>query len=517
MSVSAAARIFAVCTVGVWVPLATLAQKTTFNPSITVEQGYSDNVQYIDVPDEKVSDTTTAVGIDLPVTRQLKRGDLSFNYSAAYSQSSRFDELDHGQHRVGVGVGYDTSRLAHLRFDATFVKSQQQGNPQSVENQDVEFLLAERTDRTTYGGRLSYSRQVGERWEWEGALGASKSSFDPIFSDAVGAESNVEDRTWYEGHLGVQRQLTRRVALGARYRYQQTELDVSADETAQSAVFLVERSLGEQASVGFELGGYRRSFDDSAEGGGNENLERDGLIAGIVLDYDKPLGPVRFGLSAGVRPTAGGALAGTATNTTLAVWVAGHETRHWHWSASTRYTRRDPTDGDDAETDTVAVGASIERSLLDALGVRLHGYYADQSGRGSDPDAVTGSCFACLVPPRAVRVRGTEKAAHDTRRTTGHVSRAGRYPAPLLVDGCRGDLSRAFHRTARGALLPAGLRGPGHRRRLRRTRPRRAGAPDRGGGHRRTTEEDPRHGDDPLVSVRPGCRGPRSAARRNRG
>lgn len=369
-------------------------ERTTFEPSIFVSQSYTDNVRFVDDEEGRdVSDSSTMVVLQLPVRHQLRRGELNFSYTGGRTVYREFDVLDNTSHRLRSGVSTTPSRLSNLSLSTYFSQTQVQGNSTSVDGEDVDFFLAGRTDRESYGATLAYRHQVGVRWRWNASVGASRASFDPIEDTDSSAILDVQDRGTYSGTLGFDRTLFRRWSAGANYGYRQTEFETDGDdETIQSIGVRFTQNLGERGSITYEIGAFERDREglDNQEAG---DFDDGGVYGGVNLGITQPVGPVQFSFGAGVRPSSGGALRGTSTNTTVSVSLGPSRPRNWYWQVTMRFTRRKSSDRTDPDLDTVAWGSSIERYVAQALGIRLSVNGADQSTDEVTDGARNGSFY----------------------------------------------------------------------------------------------------------------------------
>lgn len=373
-------------------PASAQERRTTFDPSIFLSQSYTDNVRFVGEEDADVSDSSTMLVLDLPVRHQLRRGELNFAYTGGRTVYREFDALDFTSHRLRFGVSTTPSRVSDLSFSTYFSKTQEQGNSASVDGEDVNFFLAGRTDRQTYGASLDCGRQMGPHWRWGATVGASRSEFDPIEDADTNAILDVQDRDTYSGALSFDRTLSRKWSVGAVYGYRQTRFDADADETTQSLGVRFNQNLGERGSITYEIGGFDRDRD-GLDPQAAQDLDDGGIYGGVNLGVTQPVGPVQFGFGAGVRPSSGGALRGTSTNTTVSVSLGPSMPRNWFWRLTSRFTRRDSSDRTEPDLDTVSLGASIERYLGQSVGIRLSAIWADQSTDEETIGARDGSFY----------------------------------------------------------------------------------------------------------------------------
>lgn len=375
----------AVLTVLLLGPCPARGQETLFNPSISLEYGYTDNVEFSGT--DQTSDNATRLAVMLPVVRYSPKGWIVFSYSPSYYKYRDSDLLDRDEHRLRFGVSRQTSRRSWVDFTTRFARTQTQGDVLNqgaidlpapgagaggdlppLDLEEGSLLLTERTERDLIGADLGLRHQPSERWTWSARVGASDWQHTRIEGFPEGPESAVvEDRTEYRASTGGARSLSRTTSLGVRYGYRHTKLDISGEEDMHSVVLTLEHQAGPHLSFGGEIGGYTRTSTPPEDGAGD--LTRNGMraMARLRRSYRR----VVFGMFAGYAPTSGGDLAGTSTDSTLGLSLAGAGSVAWDWNIGARYTRREPTDPDQPTRYAAGAYASVERRFGRSAALRL--------------------------------------------------------------------------------------------------------------------------------------------------
>lgn len=355
------------------------AGKTTFNPRVAAAWTYNDNVGFEAESDAR-DDTSVGVQVTLPVDHQLKQGALQFQYDVSSRTYSRFSSLDHLDHRLRFSYGRQTSRVASVSLNANYVLTQDQANPDILENSvDPDPFLSIRTERASYSLGLGYDRQLGNRWEWTGSISAWQADYSGIdgFDPGTTVGSTPEDKTGYVAATGFNHTVSARSSVGGEYTYGLTELDMGGDIDTHRLDFTFSTRVSRRISLGGRAGGYHSTRDatDETKSGAEGTLS-------INFNDDLTAGPVRVRFGFGILPSYGGAQEGTSTNTGAFVAVSG--VRDWpiNWGLDARYTERRPQFLSQSTLDTTTLSAKMEVGILQNLGFRIRLRHTDQSSPG---------------------------------------------------------------------------------------------------------------------------------------
>jgi hypothetical protein len=393
-----------------------VAQKTTFNPSIQVDQYYTDNAD-VGTEDEAESDSVTHVEVDLPVSREWRRGSWFFTYNPGFEKYSDNDDLDHDTHELRFNLTTAPSRTSSFGLDASASRTQYDPRPGLIEDTDV--FLTRRTNRDLYAAVVRYGRSelAGGRWSWTADAGAFRAEYDAI--SGFDADEDVpapQDRTSYGAGFGVDREVSRRTAIGGRLEVDHFELDDSGEfgesesETAYAGSFTFRRTLSTKSSLHASAGAYATSSDDSDDPD-VEVEDDDGGDVGLqaTVGYSREFRRVSMSLSGAHRPTAGGALQGTSTDTAVAFGLSGLVLRKWNWSWSLRGAHRDPRDDDETVT-SLTTGAGFERFFARVLSFTMRADYATQEVDDVEDDGavsvVRGSIGLVYYPLGRTQIAG---------------------------------------------------------------------------------------------------------------
>ncbi len=351
-------------------PAVALAAQDTFDMSVELGNGYTDNVRYIG-PDP-VSDQYRVVRLNLPYVRRTPSQRLRLGYRPAYVRYSDTDVLDHDEHRLEFDLDTRPSRKSRLRSRAGFTRTQMRGTPESATDPDL--FLTRRSDTDLLLFNVALQREVSARWSWEATLGGSAQLYKPI-SGVEGSGSDVEDRKQYSGGMHVSRTVSRTSSVGLRYGFQRFDLEDSGEEDAHQFEATYEKRLAERMSLLTALGGFQ------AEGEGADG-RRTGTSAQVTLSHRYET--LQLDLSASHAPSAGGALRGTATQTRVGLALSSLGGRQrWRWLAAPYYGRRESSAAGRQAIDAVGIRAELERRFAWRYGVRLGTHWFDQTDRDS--------------------------------------------------------------------------------------------------------------------------------------
>ena len=350
------------------------AQKTTFNPAFNLDLFASNNVDY--VGDSGRSDRGLHLGLSLPVERSLKRGSIAFNYNPAITLYGEFTELDNISHLVSLEASTQPSRNSSLSFRAGYSKTQEQGDPRSLDPADL--FLDRRTDRERASVDLFYQAQPAERWSWDFSLGASGWLFQEI-EDFEEEQPGIplEDRVEFRGTVGVARTLSPSDSIGLSYGFRFFDLDLSGEETSQSVSLVYQRDIEDRISLGLSLGAFYNTGDATTGAPGSRGGEQSGVQGGLSLTRTFRQSSLSF--VAGHAPSAGGARIGTSLNGYVGLSYVSANTRYWNWGLLSRVARRDPSNPEQPTIDSFTASIQIGRNLGRQLGIRLGGDYVYQS------------------------------------------------------------------------------------------------------------------------------------------
>jgi hypothetical protein len=378
------------------------AGKSTFNPQVTFGVNYTDNVAFVtgesgdSEPTQSREDVSSRLRLFLPYTNEMKRSSLRLAYETGYRAYRVYEQLNFLGHRLSFVYETTPRRKHSLGIFTNLVMTQDQGNATRRTEDDVDFFLSERTERKYIDFGVRYQHRINARWRWDTTVAASMARFESIEGlDAPDVEPTVENRNAYRFAVGFNHYVSSRDYLGGRYRFQLSELETTGNEKFHSLSLTAGREFSKDFSLGLELGGYKRQRDDTEETSPSD-FRDEGLYASVAVGYARPVGPLRLGFVTGVTPTTGGSLAGTSTNVTAALNVTQVTARVWDWSASTRYTRRIPSDRSIPTTDTSSLNGSITRGLTNLLGINFYAAYAKQTVVDEAPEDYprsTGSFF----------------------------------------------------------------------------------------------------------------------------
>ena len=355
-------------------PLA--AQRTTFDPSISLGYFYTSNVNI--VGEDGPEDSGYRFGVTFPVRHTTKRSSLAFTYSPYFDRFNDFGELDNTGHRASLIFGREVSRRSSLDLSASYLRVQDQGDPQSEDDGDL--LLNRRTQRESTRFDLGFDRQLRNRWRWGFSVGASEWRYDEI-EDFEPPEpvAPLEDRKEARGSITVGRNLSERSSFGVRYGYRFFDLEVSGERQVHSASLVWQREVADRLSLSASLGGFWSSGDEFDRGEAGSDTQ-----SGIQgsLNLSRTYRRVILGISASHQPSAGGSRPGTATNSRVQLSLSGATEGPWNWGLYARWARRDPIAGAEPTVEGWSLGprVSVRFGLAQIVGIGFTATYNTQSG-----------------------------------------------------------------------------------------------------------------------------------------
>lgn len=349
-------------------PRAALAQKTTFNPSVAIEQGYSSNIQYAGSAAD--SDTDRRIAVEIPYERETPKSKLRLAYRPSYIRQKEFDILDRDEHRFDLRWNGDLTRQNRLGVVANYTHSQAQGSPEQLD--DPNLFLTQRTDRDLGRLDVTFTRQQTARWTWIVRGSGETFQYAPIVEDST--DPGPEDRVEYGATARLMRTLSRTSSLGVRYDYRRFELDRSGDDDNNGVGVTYETRLARTLSLSATLGGFVSRGDTLPDG------ENRGLYGEFRLN--RGFERMRLEVGALHRPSSGGAIGGTSEQTSLDVALVSANVRHWRWRFAPSTARRKPNTGGETIYGYGGNGF-IERRLGPQFSLRLRTNWYDQNTRDS--------------------------------------------------------------------------------------------------------------------------------------
>ena len=384
------------------------AQKTTFNPSISIGFAYTDNVQYLDQPGPTTGDTAVTAGVVLPLVRLIDQGALRLTYGAnrlAYQDEGQFDNTEQ---RVSFDFFRLNRRQSTWRVTTRYVKSDEQTSPilptdivpdQTEGPDDADLSLTSRTDRETIDARVGYDWRIGPAWGLNVGFAAGESTFS--------GGTDVEDRTWWGPSVSMRNTISRRTSLGAGYNFRRVDLDTGGSEDFQQLDVFFDRGLSRAVQFELHVGGFTRSPEDS-----KSETSVFGT-ANVRFNNGLTLGPVRLDFLAGVSPSKGGALTGTSLNSTAGFSISGVRTYPVNWRIGSSYNHRSPFESGEPTTETLRVAAGVEPKISRLMGLRFASSYTEQTSEDPTLEATYTQARLTLViyPLGRNKISGRQRSA----------------------------------------------------------------------------------------------------------
>jgi hypothetical protein len=289
---------------------------------------------------------------------------LRFRYNAGiyrFQDDSTFDRPDHA---ANLALQSQVSRRNNISFDTRFSRGQSQAN--FADPADPDIILNQRTRRDFFDARLMFESQVSSRWNWRfgGGVGSVR------HEDVPGAPSGgVQDREYGHVTTGLDRQVSRKTNVGFELEFLETRFDAGGDEQVHGAGVFMTRQVDRKSRLNLRVGAY------TAETAGLP--DRSG--GSVRLGYQRDFRHVALDGFAGHRPTPGGNLPGTSTDTDVGLALSGVGSRVWRWRLAGQFTRRDPADSTRADIDSRGFNANLTGLAHPKTGLRLTASSVTQS------------------------------------------------------------------------------------------------------------------------------------------
>jgi hypothetical protein len=365
------------------------AQRTTFNPSFEVSRGYTNNVTYSG--GSQVPDDFTTLAVILPVVKRTANGSLDFRYRPSFVRHDRFEQLDRDEHRLRFDFTKATSRLSRFGLRTSYVSSQLQGDASSLDDSDL--IVYRRTNRDVALAGLGYESSRLKGWTWNLGLDGAIRRYEPVSDDEPPVpERRLEDRNELIGSLGFARNLSPRTSVGFVVSQAWFVLEVSGEELSTQLAATYDHRIGRHDSLRLALGGYYNTGDAA---GTDPDEPRTGGVVGVRWAHSFRRISLRLYLDH--RPSAGGALTGTALQSVLGLAVSSSG-RQWLWGVYPRLARREPANPNELTRTSAALSGEVSRRFSDKLSLRLRSDFLNQYFTGEDEeDRSTFSVYLGLI------------------------------------------------------------------------------------------------------------------------
>ncbi len=357
------------------------AQRTTFNPVISLGYIYIDNVQL--VGEDGTADSGFRLGLQLPVVRQLRKGTLSFTYSPNFDKYEDFSELDNTGHRLVFNLATQPTPISELILSTAFSRTQDQGDPSQP---DDDIFIGRRTERERASFDLSYRDRLSGRFLWGFSTGYSASSFKDIENFDPGATDPIGDRNTLRGSVDLLRVVSRTTNFGVRIGYGRFELDRGDDEELRELSLILDHVVGKRTNLAVGLGVFETEVDEASSPGGVPGKSRTGGQGFLILT--RQLRKLSLSLGAVRSATAGGIIEGTSTDSSVYFSLGSSVGRRWDWTVDSRYSRREPSDEQLATIDNAALGLTLSLRLFRRVHLRLSPRYTRQLGDDAGADSL---------------------------------------------------------------------------------------------------------------------------------
>ena len=339
-----------------------------FLPSIAAETTYTDNLEYSGVGSS--SDAAYRLSLDLPISKVWSTGQFQFRYNPRLFRFRDQGALDHTDHFATIAVQDQLSAKSSLDFTTSYLRTQSQGLFTSLD--DPSLVLTERVFRDRLDADVSFSRQLRPTWSWSvaGGFGTVDNSQISGFGGGLGG-SSVEDRTQLRASTSVSKKLSEKTDIGVDIRVQHNDLELSGEEEVHAINFSYGRQLSATGSLSLLAGVFQT--DSQVTG----VADRSGAF--IRANYNRDFRRVALGMFGGHRPTSGGNLPGTATDTNVGVSISGVGSNIWGWDVTAAGTRRDPADSTAPEIESTGLSGGVSWAVHPNVGLRIRAASVQQS------------------------------------------------------------------------------------------------------------------------------------------
>lgn len=354
--------------------------RVDFRPVIFLYGYGTNNITFASENEPKVADTTATAGVTLPVRRESRRGFFEFLYTTGYTKYRTQTVFDDFSHFAGLRYETQPNPKTTIDLNACFVSTQEQDVGIGT---CTDLFISERTRRNLFGATFDFRRLLARRWSWSLGLEAASADFEPIEGFVpTGPGPLVEDKAGYLARTGIGRVFGKRLTFGATYSYSFVDQEISPGVTTHVARVNISHTVSRRFKYRLDVGWYSRT-SDAVQDPSDGEFRNEGIEFLFELQYGETkgyeIGPVRLDLTAGVQPTAGGAIQGTSTNVFAGAALGPRRRSKWDWNVSGQYAVRLPTQRDLPDLTTVWGEFRVERSVIEQLGVRFRGIYRDQA------------------------------------------------------------------------------------------------------------------------------------------
>jgi len=345
------------------------AQRTIFNPALSLYIFYSDDVEF---GPEQVSDTYYRLEVELPVRREFARGAFEFSFAPFLVRYDQSEVFDHDGHRTRATLEFEPSELSALELSGRLQRTQDRGSARDLE--DPEAFLTSRLSRDLEAASFEYRRRTTGPWSWDVAGLFASTSFEAVGEAADGDPEAPEGREDLSVEVGGYRALSERTNVGLRYGRRRYDLEVSGAETLDLVSLFLERQLNRRWELELLAGGYNRSGRPAED----VDLTTSGPQGTVTLirTYRR----AALTAMAGNLLTSGGELPSTAELRTVEVLLRDAGLRPGGWHLAARYIHRVPSASNLPTTDLTTLSGAVEWAFHRLIGLRFDGFYADQRG-----------------------------------------------------------------------------------------------------------------------------------------
>lgn len=348
------------------------AQHVTFNPSLSLEQGYDDNVFYN--ANDQQSDSLTRFNADLPLRRESRTGFVDLRYRPSILRYSDFDGFDRDEHDLRIRWETESGPRNTFRVDGMYRKTQEYGEVASIDETDL--FIGRRVERDRLRAAFDFEREQSARWSWGVNVSGSTTDYGPLLDSTDPSDLEPpEDKSDYGADLRATWAMSRTSRIGGRYGHREFDLDLSGEESSDTASFLFEKDFDERTSLELAVGGFHST--GTAANPGSPDDSRSGAL--VEFRFQRLYDRMRLTAVASHLPSAGGVFEGTATTSVVGVQLASLRTRQWRFKVAPRITRRDPSDETEGTRTTIGLLGELERAVSVKLAIRGRARWIDQS------------------------------------------------------------------------------------------------------------------------------------------
>jgi hypothetical protein len=240
---------------------------TTFRPSFSVSEDYTDNYDQVELSKDKEEDFSTKYRLNLALNSETRTSQIGVLYSPTYVDSHKHDDNDSMEHLFNLDSVFNITKFTDINFSNTFTSSK-----------DRSLRTGKWEDHDTYSANLGLNNRFAENSSRGVRASFSGDNYNTLNSDdhktynintyisywfsvkygysaGLSAEKTTyetdEDKDTYSGNIKFSRKITKHFDTYIAYKQSYSKEDNETHKTYNpSAGFDWEISETSRASLG---------------------------------------------------------------------------------------------------------------------------------------------------------------------------------------------------------------------------------------------------------------------------